>query len=111
MKEQYQLKDIVRRYVRLHRIFPKHVCGRLSGTLRSLGAAPALARRCDRIKRRKPISKGKVANVSIKAANPASPGRSARASRRFVSKSWVEIVLAGVKSFVILVTTIIIGPG
>ena len=46
--------------------------------------------------RRKPTSKGTPVNVRAKALNPALPGRSAIASRRFVNTSWVEIVLAGV---------------
>ena len=102
MKEQYQLKNIVRYDVRINLIPPKHDCGNfVKGTLRSLAVWPASKRRLGRmiILSPPPTSKGMNTNVTAKTMPPATPGRSARASRRFVSKSWVEIVLAGGELF------------
>jgi len=98
MKEQYQLKYVVGIDVRTHLIPPKHDCGGLTETLRSLAAWPA-GRQGRMHIRRKPTSPGMGSNVKAKTLNPAPSGRPARASQMFVSKSWVEIVLAGGELF------------
>ena len=57
------------------------------------------------IPRRMPTSVGKLNNVKNKAQYPAEPPSPEVASRRFVSTSWVEIVLAGEVSLVNIVNT------
>ena len=107
MKEQNQLKNIVNNL-----IHPKHHCGRLKGTLRSLKRWSALARRQGKmIIRSAPTSAGMDTNVraSCEASPPISLGRPTNANRRFVSISWVEIVLAGEGVYVLGYDRIILG--
>ena len=78
-------------------------------TRRSLPAWPALTRMCSMIfMERPPTREGMVTNVRSKAKYPALPPRSARASRRFVSTSWVATLFAGGLALVDVVKFLVI---